>query len=99
MSHFNILVATDLTDDGLQILEQARDVTLTHVTPSLNALREGMAGAQAIIARDDVQIDGLLLDHAPALKIIGRVGAGLGGIDMETATSRGIIVTNTASLA
>ena len=95
MSQFNILVATDLTDDGLQILERASDVTLNKVTPSLNALREGMAGAQSIIARDDVQIDAELLDHAPRLKVIGRVGAGLGGIDMETATNRGIIVTNT----
>lgn len=95
MSRFNILVATDLTDDGLAMLEQADDVTVNSVTPSLNALREGLAGTHAIIARDDVNLDRQLLDHAPVLRVIGRVGAGLGSIDMETATSRGIIVTNT----
>lgn len=95
MSEFNILVATDLTDDALQILSEAREVTVNQVTPSLKTLREGLEQAHAFIAREDVHIDRELLDHAPHLKVIGRVGAGLGNLDMEAATTRGIIVTNT----
>ncbi len=95
MTQFNILVATDLTEDGLQILKDANDVTTNIVMPAVPSVRDGLAGATALIARDDVQIDKQLLDHAPHLKVIGRVGAGLSGIDIEAATGRGIIVTNT----
>ncbi len=95
MNNFKILVATDLTDDSIQILKDAKDVSAQIVTPSPVEVRKGLADAQALIARDDVIVDAELLDHAPRLKAIGRVGAGLSGIDMETATSRGIIVTNT----
>lgn len=90
-----ILVATPLTDDSLEIFQSAEDVQVQTVTPSLPAVREGLKTAAAIIARDDVHIDKALLDSAPNLKVIGRVGAGLGNLDMEAATTRGIIVTNT----
>ncbi|MBZ0299394.1 MAG: phosphoglycerate dehydrogenase [Anaerolineae bacterium] len=95
MSAFHVLLATDLTEDGLTILKDAPDVTTNLVPPNLPAVRDALVSAHALIAREDVRIDPPLLDHAPNLKVIGRVGAGLGGIDMEAATGRGIIVTNT----
>ncbi|MBI1281197.1 MAG: phosphoglycerate dehydrogenase [Anaerolineaceae bacterium] len=93
MSTFHILVATDLAENSLKILKETADVTVQQVTPS--AVHEGLAQAHALIARDDVRVDKMLLDQAPNLKLIGRVGAGLNGIDMEAATNRGIIVMNT----
>ncbi len=93
MSTFHILVATDLAENSLKILKETPDVIVQQVTPS--AVRDGLAEAHALIARDDVRVDKLLLDQAPHLKLIGRVGAGLNGIDMEAATNRGIIVMNT----
>lgn len=95
MTHFQILVATDLTEDSLQILQNAHDVNVKVVTPAVAAVRDGLKSAHALIARDDIQVDSALLDKAPNLKVIGRVGTGLGGIDIEAATSRGIIVMNT----
>ncbi|MEZ4670396.1 MAG: phosphoglycerate dehydrogenase [Anaerolineae bacterium] len=95
MAKFRVLVATDLAQDSLKILEGADDVVLQQVTPALTAVREGMKDAHALIARDDVRIDQTLLKEAPSLKLIGRVGAGLSGIDVEAATNRGIIVTHT----
>lgn len=93
MSKYHIVVAADLAESSLQILHDALQVVLHQVTPS--AVRDQMAPAHALIARDDVRIDKALLDSAPHLKLIGRVGAGLSGIDMEAATNRGIIVMNT----
>src|SRR5690349_20047427 len=90
---FHILVATDLAENSLKILQETPDVIVQQVTPS--AVRDGFAQAHALIARDDVRVDKLLLDQSPNLKLIGRVGAGLSGIDMEAATNRGIIVMNT----
>ncbi len=95
MSSFHVLVATDLTEDGLKVLEDAPDVETHLVPPNPPAVRDALAHADALIAREDVRIDGPLLDHAPQLKVIGRVGASLGALDMEAVTSRGIIVTNT----
>jgi D-3-phosphoglycerate dehydrogenase / 2-oxoglutarate reductase len=92
---FNILVTTDLAETGLEILQTADDVHTQVITPSLTAVRDGLKTAHAIIARDDVVIDRQLLEYANGLKVIGHVGAGLNGIDIEAATGRGIIVMNT----
>ncbi|MFN8449775.1 MAG: NAD(P)-dependent oxidoreductase [Anaerolineae bacterium] len=92
---FQILITADLTDQGLALLNSEDDVEVQQVNPT-NApkLREKLATAHALIARDDVVIDRALLDSAPVLRVIGRVGASVSGIDLETATSRGIIVMN-----
>ena len=95
MTSHNIVVATDLTGDGLQLLQAAEDVTLHAAQPGESALRSRLADAQALIVRGDVTVDGELLEHAPQLRVIGLAGASLGSIDIDTATSRGIIVTNT----
>jgi D-3-phosphoglycerate dehydrogenase / 2-oxoglutarate reductase len=96
---FHILVATDLTDEGTQLLRDAPDVEVDMVTPTIAAVREGIQRAHAVIARDDVQIDTALLDHAPQLKVIARPAAGVNGIDIDTATERGIIVMNTPGIS
>lgn len=95
MSKFRVLVATDLAQDSLKILQEADDVALQQITPSLPAVRDGLKEAHALIARDDVRVDRALLSEAPNLKLIARVGAGLSNIDVEAATNRGIIVMNT----
>ncbi len=94
--HFEILLTTDLTDQGMAILRGSDDVEVQQVNPTnAPALREKLQTAHALIARDDVVIDRALLDCAPLLRVIGRVGASVSGIDLETATSRGIVVMNT----
>lgn len=98
-SKFTILVATDLTDESLALLETAPDVTIQSISPKTKTVRESIKTAHALIARDDVLIDTELLDLAPILKVIGRVSAGLNGIDIEAATSRGVVVTNTPGIS
>lgn len=92
---YKIVVATDLTDEALDALKAHPDVDVVVVAPRLRAVQEALADAHALIARDDVQIDAALIDAAPQLKVIGRVGAGLSGIDIPAASTRGIVVTNT----
>lgn len=95
MTTFNVLVATDLTDESLAVLQRAPDMHMTLVPPKLQSIREQLKTAHALIARDDLPIDSALFELAPELKVIGRVGAGLTGIDIENATTRGIVVTHT----
>jgi D-3-phosphoglycerate dehydrogenase len=92
---YNILIATDLTDEGLRLLQSAPDVQVTVVTPTFPAVRDGLKSAHAVIARDGIHLDRELLLSAPDLRVIGRVGAGLNGVDMEAATQQGIVVMNT----
>lgn len=92
---FNIVVTTDLTEEALQLLQNHSDITVINAPPKIQSLREKLASAHALIARDDLAIDASLLELAPSLKVIGRVGAGLAGIDVEAATKRGVIITNT----
>ncbi len=95
MTTYEVVVATDLMEDSLNILRFSEDIELSIITPNLQSLREKLATAHALISRDDVTVDAELLKGAPNLKVIGRVGASLSGVDVEAATDRGIIVTNT----
>jgi len=90
-----VLVATDLTEEALGLLRAADDVQLEQATPTLAAIRPKLAQAQALIVRDGVPIDALLLDAAPNLKIVACVSVGLNNVDVDTATKRGILVMNT----
>lgn len=90
-----VLVATPLTEEALNILKGVEDIETVVVAPTSAGVRDSLKTAQAIILRDDVVLDKAMIDNAPHLRIIGRVGAALSGIDMEAATARGIIVMNT----
>lgn len=94
MTSHHVLVATDLTPESMQRLESEATVTITHVSPRTSNVRDALKDATAIITRDDFVLDAPLLEHAPKLKLIARMSAGLAGLDIEYATQRGIIVMN-----
>lgn len=94
-----IVIATDLTDEGLALLHDRPDVEVQVVSPKLEAVREALHDAHALIARGEIPVNGDLLSHAPHLKVIGRVGASLNGIDIDAATARGVIVTHTPGVS
>ncbi|MGB1288919.1 MAG: phosphoglycerate dehydrogenase, partial [Aggregatilineales bacterium] len=47
----------------------------------------------------DVIVDEALLSYAPNIKVIARMSTGLSGVDIETASKRGIIVMNTPGVS
>lgn len=55
-------------------------------------LRAGLADARALIVRNRTQVRGALLEAAPKLKVVGRLGVGLDNIDMDACRARGIAV-------
>jgi len=61
---------------------------------SRDELYAQIATADAMIVRSD-KVDAELLEHAPALKIIVRAGAGYDTIDLPACTAKGIVVMNT----
>jgi (S)-sulfolactate dehydrogenase len=57
-----------------------------------STLLQTIADARAIIVRNRTQVDVELLDGAPALEIVGRLGVGLDNIDLDACAARGIKV-------
>ena len=55
-------------------------------------LRAAMADARALIVRNRTQVRGALLDAAPRLKVVGRLGVGLDNIDVRACAARGVTV-------
>ena len=94
MSQQNVLIATDLTADSIALLESSGDFGVTCVPPKTSLVRAALQDAQAIITRSDFKLDAPLLEHAPQLRLIARMSAGLTGIDLDYATERGILVMN-----
>ena len=94
MSRQRIVVATDLTPQSLTLLESEAGMEALVVPPKTAAVREALHKATAIITRSDFTLDAPLLEHAPKLKLIARMSAGLTGVDIDAATARGILVMN-----
>lgn len=57
-----------------------------------DSLHAALSDSIAIIVRNRTQVRGALLDSAPALKVVGRLGVGLDNIDMPACERRGIAV-------
>jgi (S)-sulfolactate dehydrogenase len=57
-----------------------------------DALKTALADADALIVRNRTQVDVELLNAAPRLRVVGRLGVGLDNIDAEICRSRGIAV-------
>jgi (S)-sulfolactate dehydrogenase len=55
-------------------------------------LRASLADCRALIVRNRTQVRGALLEAAPRLKVIGRLGVGLDNIDTAACAARGIAV-------
>ena len=67
---------------------------MLHGYPHEDALAEVCTDAEAILARLGI-VTRRVIEAAPRLRIIARHGAGSDGVDLEAATSRGVVVTTT----
>jgi D-3-phosphoglycerate dehydrogenase len=76
-----------LTQEGFEV----------HVLPtqSEEELCRQIGAYDALIVRSATHVTGAVIAEARNLKVIGRAGAGVDNIDVETATRRGIVVMNT----
>jgi (S)-sulfolactate dehydrogenase len=89
-------------------LERLRERHEVLVDPDLHAdrprLLAALGDAEALVVRNLTRVDTELLDAAPRLRVIGRVGVGLERIDVAAAEARDVVVswapgTNATSVA
>ena len=90
-----IIVTEFLPSPGPELLAASgravtSDATLWRDTSRLHSL---LADAEALIVRNQTQVNAELLDAAPHLRVVGRLGVGLDNIDVKAARERNIIVT------
>ncbi len=88
------IVITEFMDNGaVEFLQTLHDVDYR---PDLfddpGALLEALGGAEAVIVRNRTQVSSMLLDAAPALRVIGRLGVGLDNIDLDACAAHSVAV-------
>ncbi|EKE12358.1 MAG: hypothetical protein ACD_13C00232G0002 [uncultured bacterium] len=83
----------NLKDAGFEVVVSENNRILTG-----EELLSGITGVDAILSLLTDKIDGDVMDAAgPQLKVISNYAVGYDNIDVEAATKRGIVVTNTPS--
>lgn len=92
-----IVVAEKISPAAIDLFRQ--DASWNVVTPDQVAkkeqLLEQLKGADALIVRSAVFVDGAMLEHSDKLRVIGRAGVGVDNIELDAATRHGIAVMNT----
>src|SRR5580692_4298167 len=88
-----VIVADKISERGVELLRQQPgwNVVLT-TKDNLNA---EIADADALIVRSATKVTAELLDKAPRLRAVGRAGVGVDNIDLDAATTRGVLVMST----
>ena len=64
----------------------------TDLWKRVDALRDHLRSADALIVRNQTRVNGDLLDAGPNLKVVGRLGVGLDNIELPAARQRAIKV-------
>ena len=88
-----VVVSEFIAPDGVATLEASVDLLAdATLVPDRARLLAAVADADALIVRDRTQVDVELLDAAPRLRTVGRLGVGTDNLDLETMKARGIAV-------
>lgn len=86
-----VVVSEWMWEEAVDLLRRAAEV---RYEPELwrepAALRDALAGTEALIVRNQTQIEAGLLDRSPELRVVGRLGSGLDNVDMRELVRRGI---------
>ncbi len=91
-----VLVADELSADGLETLRRAPELTVdvrTGLKPS--DLKAILGEYDALAVRSATKVTADVLESPGRLKLIGRAGVGVDNIDVEAATRKGVVVMNT----
>src|SRR5436305_15320547 len=91
-----ILVADKLADEGLEYLKQTGAAFDAKVGLKEDELAAEVGAYDAMVVRSGAKVTAKVLANPGQLKAIARAGVGVDNIDLEAATSKGILVLNTA---
>lgn len=96
MTRFQVLIPDNVDQKAIDLLSDVAEIDVKAPGKlSQDELKAQIGSAHAIIIRSGVQITADVLDAAPNLKAIARAGVGVDNVDLEAATSHGVVVMNT----
>ena len=93
-----VYVTRQIPDEVLAMIRQACEVRVwpeSDVPVPRDVLEREIADVEGLYCLLTDQVDEALLERAPRLKIVSNMAVGYNNIDVEAATRRGIMVTNT----
>lgn len=88
----HILVLESIHQDGIDILLEANHTVELLLGLNRDELLTKLSDVDALIIKSVVNIDEVLLQHSPKLKVIGRAGVGTDNIDKNATGNRGITI-------
>lgn len=89
----DIVISEFLDEAAIAAILKGRDVLYdAKLVDDPARLAAALKDARAIVVRNRTQVRGALLDAAPRLRVVGRLGVGLDNIDMDACKARGIDV-------
>lgn len=93
---FKVLIADNMAKESLEVFKKYKDIQVdvnTGLSPE--ELSKIIGNYDGLIVRSATKFKGEVLEKASRMKVVGRAGAGVDNIDVETASKKGIIVMNT----
>ncbi|MFN6999847.1 MAG: hydroxyacid dehydrogenase [Elioraea tepidiphila] len=88
-----IVISEFMDEDAVALLRARFDVTYDpRLVDQPERLAAAIAAVPALIVRNRTQVREALLDAAPRLRVIGRLGVGLDNIDITACAERGVRV-------
>ncbi len=95
MAPIRVLIADQLSDDGIKLLRQESGLAVDIKTGlSSKELAQIIEPYEGLVVRSSTKVTAEVIERAVHLKVIGRAGVGLDNVDADAATKRGIIVMN-----
>lgn len=90
-----IVIADDLPPSAAALLREVDGWVVDVCAGRPRAeLMDAMGAADALLVRSATTVDRALIEHSTNLKVIARAGTGVDNVDVQAATSRGILVLN-----
>ncbi len=91
-----VFVSDALEPEGLEILQKTSGIeTINKPGLAEDDLCKHLADVEGLIVRSGTKVTAKVLQAAPKLKWVGRAGIGVDNVDVEAASRRGVIVSNT----
>jgi D-3-phosphoglycerate dehydrogenase len=89
-----ILITEEIAEGGLDRLREAGHDVDVRLGLSPDELLAAVPGAAALVIRSATQVTDAVLASGSELMVVGRAGIGLDNVDVEAATTRGVMVVN-----
>jgi len=88
----DVVITEFMDDDGVAALREFDLLYDPKLVDAPAALRAALADCRALVVRNRTQVRAQLLEAAPRLQVVGRLGVGLDNIDLGACAARNVRV-------